>query len=172
MPVDDRTVAPAEAERVGSVVPEAPERLRLPGTGPLPVLAVGTRSNGVLDVPDDVTRLGWWEGGSRIGDPFGSVLVAGHVDSTTQGLGPAAVLLEVDAGQDVVVRTASRTTRYEIRSRRIIAREDLARYPEVYAPSGPARLVLVTCAPPFVASQDGYQNLAVVTAVPTARERP
>ena len=32
--------------------------------------------------------------------------------------------------------------------------------------SGAARLTLVTCAPPYDASRGGYQNLAVVTAVP------
>ena len=33
---------------------------------------------------------------------------------------------------------------------------------------GERRLTLVTCAPPYVASRGGYQNLAVVTAVPVS----
>ena len=34
------------------------------------------------------------------------------------------------------------------------------------SPSGARRLVLVTCAPPYVPARGGYQNLAVVTAIP------
>lgn len=163
---EERTVVPSRAARVGSVVAEAPVRIRLPGTAWLDVASVGTRPDGVLDVPDDVRQLGWWEGGARIGDPFGAVLMAGHVDSTTQGLGPSAVLLEVAEGDRVQVGTRSRTTTYAVSSRRLVAREELESYPDVVSSDGPARLVLVTCAPPFVASEDGYQNLAVVEAEP------
>lgn len=103
-PIEERDVSPSPARRVGSVA-RRPREIRLPGTGWLPVDAVDTRRNGVLDVPADVDRLGWWQGGSRVGDPFGAVLVAGHVDSETQGLGPSAVLLEVAGGDEVRVRS-------------------------------------------------------------------
>ncbi len=165
-PVQDRTVVPSQARRVGSVQPEPPEAVRLPGTDLLPVSAVGTRDDGLLDVPADVDRLGWWEGGAKVGDPFGSVLLAGHVDSATEGLGPSAVLLTVSRGEELEVRTASRTRTYRVRSRRLVPLEDLASYPGVLSASGPARLTLVTCAPPFLPDAGGYQNLAVVTARP------
>ena len=151
---------------MGSVEPQAPQAVRLPGTALLPVAAVGTREDGLLDVPADVDRLGWWEGGAKVGDPFGSVLLAGHVDSATEGLGPSSVLLSVERGEEVEVRTASRTSTYRIRSRRLVPLDDLASYPGVLSASGPARLTLVTCAPPFLPDDGGYQNLAVVTARP------
>ncbi len=159
-------VEPSRAARVGSVAAMGPREIRLPGTAWLDVAAVGTRANGVLDVPGDVEQIGWWEGGSRIGDPFGSVLLAGHVDSRTQGRGPSAVLLDAPRGAQVAVRTAARTTRWEIVSRTLVPRDDLAEYPRVLSARGPARLTLVTCAPPFIASRGGYQNLAVVEARP------
>lgn len=166
-PVEERTVAPSRARRVGAVRPEAPETVRLPGvTTPLAVKAVDTRPDGLLDVPPDVDLLGWWEGGSRVGDPFGSVLLAGHVDSETQGLGPSAALLSAEPGERVSVRSASRTTSYRVVSRRLVPLDDLASYPGVVSSRGPARLTLVTCAPPFVEARGGYQNLAVVTAYP------
>ena len=170
-PTRDRTLAPSQARRVGSVEPEAPTEVRLPGTAFLPVSAVGTRADGLLDVPPDVDRLGWWEGGARVGDPFGSVLLAGHVDSVTEGLGPSAVLLSVERGERIALRTASRTTTWAVRSRRLVPLDDLASYPGVLSSSGPARLTLVTCAPPFLPDAGGYQNLAVVTARPVAGDR-
>lgn len=164
--VEVREVEASAAERVGSVVPARPRAVRLPGTGYLEVVAVGTRSNGLLDVPEDVDLLGWWEGGARIGDPFGSVLVAGHVDSATEGLGPSARLLTTDRGDRVDVRAGGRRTAYEVVSRRLVPLDDLASYPRVLSSRGPGRLTLVTCAPPFVPARGGYRNLAVVTARP------
>ena len=122
--------------------------------------------DGRLAVPEDVRTAGWWRGGSRVGDPFGAVLVAGHVDSRTQGLGPYAELLTVRRGQEVVVGTATLRQRYRIRSLRLVPQGPLAARPSLHSPRGPRRLVLVTCAPPYDAARGGYQHLAVVTAYP------
>jgi hypothetical protein len=89
------------AQRVGSVVPQPPTGIRLPKGLRLAVRAVGTRHNGLLDVPDDIRWPAGGGGGSKLGDPFGSSLVAAHVDSRTQGLGPFASLLGVRPGDRV-----------------------------------------------------------------------
>ena len=77
------------------------------------------RRNGLLDVPDDIELAGWWSGGSRLGDPFGSTLVAAHVDSRTQGLGPFASLLEVHAGDRVHVWSDGLRQAFEVTSLRL-----------------------------------------------------
>ncbi|MET1059421.1 MAG: class F sortase [Nocardioides sp.] len=168
----DTTAAPAvpPAQRAASqVVPEAPRVVRLPSGTTVRVSAVGTRRDGRLAVPGDVRRAGWWRGGSRVGDPFGAMLVAGHVDSRTQGLGAYAELLTVRRGQEVVVRTASLRQTYRIRSLRLVPQARLATRPSLHSPRGPQRLVLVTCAPPYDEAHGGYQHLAVVTAYPAGR---
>ena len=110
---------------------------------------------------------GWWRGGSRIGDPFGSTLLAAHVDSLTQGLGPYAELPSVSSGDRIVVGTATLQQVFRVRSLRVVARESLAAATWLYSPRGVRRLTMVTCAGPYVRAAGGYQNLAVVTAVPT-----
>ncbi len=130
------------------------------------IRSVGTTAAGVLDVPDDISVAGWWRGGSRLGDPFGSVLVAAHVDSRTQGLGPFAELLSVPAGARIRLRSDSLSRTYEVRSRRLVPQGLLQDDSWIYDASGESRLTLVTCAPPYDASRGGYQNLAVVTALP------
>jgi hypothetical protein len=121
----------------------------------------------VLDVPDDITEAGWWRNGARLGDPFGSTLIAGHVDAADQGLGAFAELLSVREGQRVRVRSRGLEQSFTIRSRRLVARGGLRAATDVYSARGPRRLTLVTCAPPYLRDRGGYQNLAVVTAVPT-----
>ena len=159
------------AQRASSqVLPEPPRTLRLPGGTTVRVRAVGTRPDGRLAVPRDVRTAGWWRGGSRVGDPFGAVLVAGHVDSRTQGLGAYAELLTVRRGEEVVVGTA--TLRQTVPDplpapraavdrwrpgRRCTRRAD----PSDWSWSPARRRTTWRAA--------GYQHLAVVTAYPVGR---
>lgn len=173
-PGDGADVEPAAPARraTSTVVAQPPRAARLPSGRVVPIRAVGTRSDGLLDVPSDIRTAGWWKGGARIGDPFGSTLVAAHVDSTTQGLGPYAELLEVRPGQKVTVVSAGLEQVFVVRSLRLLPQGPLTDRRWLFAPDGPRRLTLVTCAPPYDPARDGYQNLAVVTAVPLADPRP
>ena len=155
------------ARRAGTVVaPRRPTRAVLPSGRVVPVAPAGTTDAGVLDVPDDVDVAGWWRGGSRVGDPFGSILVAAHVDSETEGLGPFAELLTVRDGGRIRLEADGLRQDFEVRSRRLVPQGSLVDDAWIYDAAGDLRLTLVTCAPPYDASRGGYQNLAVVTAVP------
>ncbi len=145
----------------------------LPSGVTVPVVPVSTTRDGALDVPGDVDVSGWWRGGSRIGDPFGSVLLSAHVDSATEGLGPYVELLSVRRGQSVVLTSAHLRQEYVVSSLQLLDKGPLSEHAWVYSATGPHRLVMVTCAGPFDPSRGGYQRLAVVTATavgpPTSR---
>jgi hypothetical protein len=138
----------------------------LPDGTVVPIRPVGTRADGSLSVPHDLHVAGWWRGGARLGDPFGSTLLAAHVDSATEGLGPYAGLLSVRRGQHVLLTSAHLTQTFRVVSLSLVARGSLAGHPEIFSAGGRRRLTLVTCAGPYDASAGGYQNNAVVTAVP------
>ena len=165
-------VLAATAPRTGSVAPEPPRRTVLPSGTEVPVVAVSTTRDGTLDVPSDVDVAGWWRGGSRIGDPFGSVLLSAHVDSEREGLGPYAELLGVRPGQKVVLTSDTLRQEYVVSSLRLLDKGPLSDHPWVYAPTGAHRLVMVTCAGPFDPGRGGYQNLAVVTATAVGEPTP
>jgi len=161
-------VAARPARRTGTVRPEQPRSVRLPTGSVVPLRSVSTRTDGLLDVPNDIGNAGWWRGGSRLGDPLGSTLLAAHVDSTSQGVGPFAALLEVHRNQRFLVSSATLHQTYRATSLQLLKRGSLLRHRWLYSASGSRRLVLVTCAPPYVPAQGGYQNLVVVTAVPVS----
>lgn len=167
-----RTLAAVPARRTGALPPERPTTSRLPDGTVVPVRPAGTTRTGSLAVPDDIRMAGWWRGGSRLGDPFGATLLAAHVDSFTQGLGPYAGLLSVRAGQRVVLTSPHLTQTFAVVSLRLVPRRTLARRHHLFSARGDRRLVLVTCAGPYDATRGGYQNLAVVTALPTSEVRP
>jgi hypothetical protein len=160
------SASPATPARRSGRVAEVPEQIRLPSGTTVEVLAVGTRPDGVLDVPDDIRKAGWWRGGSRLADPFGPTVIAAHIDSQTQGLGPYVELLRVRRGDEIVVRSAHLVERFRVSSLRLVPRSSLAGVTDLFSPQGPRRLVMVTCAGPFDESRGGYQNLAIVTARP------
>lgn len=164
LPGEPVTMVAASAPRTGAPTPEPPQRAVLPSGTAVPVVEVSTTDDGALDVPGDVDVAGWWRGGSRIGDPFGAVLLSAHVDSATQGLGPYVELLRVRRGQSVLLTSEHLRQKYVINSLQLLDKGSLSDHPWVYSASGPHRLVLVTCAGPFDASRGGYQRLAVVTA--------
>lgn len=168
----DRTLEARPAERAGPPDAQRPTSVVLPSGTRVPVRPAGTRGRGLLDVPDDITEAGWWRAGARLGDPFGSTLIAGHVDATDQGLGAFAELLSVRQGQQVRVRSRDLEETFTIRSRRLVPRARLREAAGIYSVRGTRRLTLVTCAPPYLRDHGGYQNLAVVTAVPDGGVRP
>lgn len=157
---------------MGSVLPEEPVTVVLPGGQRVPVRAVSTTANGVLDVPSNIGAAGWWRGGSRIGDPFGSTLLAAHVDSATQGLGPFASLLSVQEGQRILLRSDGLVQTFEVVSLELRPQGSIEADSEIHSPAGARRLTLVTCAGPYDASKGGYQNLAVVVAEVAGPPRP
>lgn len=154
------------ARRTGTVVPEHPVNSRLPDGTVVPVRPAGTRKDGTLAVPDDIRLAGWWRGGSRLGDPFGATVLAAHVDSLTQGLGPYASLLSVRPGDPVELSSAHLTQTFAVVSLQLVPRATLGRHDEIFSARGPQRLVMITCAGPYLAARGGYQNLAIVTARP------
>ncbi|WP_165807242.1 class F sortase [Nocardioides currus] len=168
----DVVVTAATAPRTGAVAPEPPVSAELPSGTVVPVVPVGTTADGTLDVPDDIRVSGWWRGGSRLGDPFGSMLIAAHVDSARQGLGPYAELLTVSAGARFALTSSSLSQDYEVESLRLIPKGTVATHRWITSPTGPHRMTLVTCAGPYVESKGGYQRLAVVTATPVGQPEP
>lgn len=157
-----------EAVPAGSQInPERPDLIVLPSGTRVRVRIASTLGDGTFAVPANIDAAGWWDGGARIGDPFGATLIAGHVDSAVQGLGPFAELLGVGTGDPVILESQHLRQAFTIRSVDLLPKAELADQSGLFAVDGAPRLVLVTCAGPFDAADGGYQNLAVVTATPS-----
>jgi hypothetical protein len=147
--------------------PGRPVRVSIPAIDLAGVVgATGVTRSGQMRLPDDPGRLGWYRYGPTPGQGTGSVVLAGHVDSATYGVGPLARLVELSPGDTVSVLTeAGRWRRYRVDS---LERFDRRALPAaVFSRSGPERLRLVTCTGAYLPEQGGYQENLVVTAVPS-----
>jgi Sortase domain len=158
-------VGPAYAVASGAF---RPTRLVLPGGLSARVSAVGLHRDGSLVIPDDPRVVGWWTGGSRPGDTFGSIVVAGHVDSASRGIGILAALPRMRAGQVVALTAGRRTARYVVVSAGLVPQTQLSRTSGLFRRDGAAQLVLITCGGAFDPVRHHYADNYVVVARPSS----
>lgn len=131
----------------------------------LPVVPVGVRADGQMDVPLLVSEVGWYEHGPAPGAVEGSAVLSAHVDSEV-GAAPMAALFEVELGAIVEITTESGA----VLAFRVDLVEQLgkAQLPldELFARDGPPMLRLVTCAGAYDPVAGAYEDNLVVTATP------
>ncbi len=129
------------------------------------VRPVSVGADGLLAVPTDPRQVGWWSSSARPAAPSGSIVIAGHVDSATLGLGALFRLREARAGDTVSLVDASDTsTRYTVVARRSYPKATLPAA-EVFALDAGPRLVLITCGGRFDQTTRHYDDNIVVYAV-------
>ncbi len=181
LPVPGRPGAPRLGEPVPTPVATAsearpaasetarfiPERIDLPGDASAAIVPVATVGRELV-VPADPGRVGWWDGSSYVGDPYGSTVIAGHVDVVDRGLGFFFRLWNIKVGERVVLRAGHLRQAYKITALRQVARTDLVDDEEVFDIGGPPRLVLITCAGDFRADRGGYSRNLIVVARPVS----
>jgi LPXTG-site transpeptidase (sortase) family protein len=155
-----RIGTPAASQRIRFV----PSVLELPGGHTAPVDPAST-VGGQLVVPENVRRVGWWDGGAQAGDPFGALVIAGHIDSATEGLGFFVQLLAVQTGEVVTVANVGHRASYKVVSVRSVPKNALAT--GTFDQTGPHRLVLITCTGRYDRARGGYERNLVLTAIPT-----
>ena len=139
-----------------------PEVVVVPALGvEAPVTPIRT-VDGVLTPPPDPQQVGWWSGGARPGAGEGAAVMTGHTVHT--GGGAFDDLETLSPGDRVLVRSGGEALAYRVGTVEVMGRDELARRSgEVFGPTGPGRLVLITCE-----DWDGtaYRSNVVVTAQP------
>ncbi len=168
-PAPDPAPAPALAAPSARLAP--PVSLRVPAIEvDAPVVIVGLEDDGeTMEIPEDVRTVGWYEpfpGAGVIPGEMGTAVIAGHVDSRTQGRGAFWPLRELSPGDLIeVVHADGSTTRWRV--------DDVVRYPKTDIPiadiftfDGDERIALITCGGEFDRSLGAYLDNYVVTASP------
>jgi len=165
IPSDEDPGAPSTSEApVADPIGLRIERLGIDA----PVVAYGVDGSGQMEVPENVTEVGWYRFGPAPGED-GSAVLAAHVDLAGSGPGVFYDLdtLQVGDRLSVVYADGSET------GFRVIARTtyDKTRLPldVIFSREGPAVLTLITCGGAFNRSIKRYDSNVVVYAVPDQR---
>jgi len=145
----------------------APVSLRLPTLGVVaPLDAVALEPDGAMEIPHDIRRVGWYEPGVMPGEPAGTTVLSGHVDSREQGRGALWGLKSMDVGDEITIEHEDgRTTTWRVEARTSYPKEQLP-IADIFTRFGDPRLVLITCGGDFDRSARSYIRNIVVYAVP------
>lgn len=158
------SASPSASEPVSYPVPV---RVSIPAIGVnTAVLPVGLDKNKALAIPEDITKVGWYDLGVPPGSEQGSAVLVAHRDGRVQGHGVFYNLGQLVPGNRVQVTTADGgKLNYKVVARELISKKKLP-YDELFAIDGPARLTLISCGGYYDRNNGGYQDNVVVTAVP------
>ena len=154
-----------ETEQAPEPVGIEPQRLSLPSLEvDAEVVPVGLEADGGMEVPDDVSNVGWYSPGVEVG-AAGTAVLAGHVDSRTQGLGALFDLRRLEPGDPVMVSGDGASTEWRVTGRTRYPKDELP-LDDIFRWDGEPRLVLITCGGDFVAEDGEYRDNVVVYAEP------
>jgi len=129
------------------------------------VRPTGIAKDGSMELPGTVRRAGWYRFGSTPSDRSGTTVIAAHVDTRSEGLGPFSRLTSVRRGDRIVLTDrAGDDHAYRIISRRLVDRTRLP-VDDLFDRDGAPRLVVLTCGGAYDA-RNGYRDNVVVIAEP------
>ncbi|MCU0262400.1 MAG: class F sortase [Candidatus Nanopelagicales bacterium] len=163
VPIVDAT----RIEALEEVTP--PRRVRIGSRDvSMPIIATGVTPDGQMELPDDPRDIGWYRFGALPGDPRGSAVLGGHVDSQRYGTGPLARLASVQEGARITVTSADgQRLDYTVTSVERITKAALP-VDRLFDPHVDHRLVVITCGGRFLPDAGGYEDNIVVIATPAA----
>lgn len=158
-PKDNQLVIPS----IGTDAPIIPEG----ATGP---------NGGALSIPSDVKQVGWWDGVwnspngvvnevvPRPGQP-GVAIIAGHIDSASQGPGALYKLSQIKNGASITVYGPDGTpTHWNVSNVQTVLKAALP--PNLFVNTGPAQLAVVSCGGPFNSATGHYEDNIIAWATP------
>lgn len=131
-----------------------------------PIDPVGVEPDGGMEIPTDVSRVGWYEYGPQPGADQGTAVLTAHIDDRTQGKGVFYDLDELAAGDDIAVEMDDGSVeRFTVDEIRQIPKVDLPTG-DLFRRDGDPRLALITCGGQFDEASRHYLDNIVVLASP------
>ncbi len=122
-----------------------------------------------MDIPPDVTTVGWYRFGPVPGAAAGSAVLSGHVDDYRQGVGVFGRIGDLEPGDIVRIVDETGVTRdFSVLSREQWSKGEVP-LDRIFDRGGSSRLVLITCGGSFNSSTLGYDDNVAITAVPVGQ---
>ena len=127
-----------------------------------PIIGLGLRDDGSIEVPENTDETGWWSDGPEPGE-IGPAVILGHVDSY---IGPAVFfrLPELNAGDQIHIdREDGTTVTYVVQ---LSERHHKDAFPTeaVYGATADPELRLITCGGAFDSNARSYIDNFIVFA--------
>jgi len=152
--------------RLDTLSDSAPLRIKIPQLDvDSKVVPVGINPDQSMEIPSNISNIGWYELGPSPGDAYGSAVLAGHRDGAEAGRGAFYNLGELDRGDVITLVSKSKKLKFAVVRKEILDKRTFAqRSQEIFASDGLGVLTLITCGGDYDESRGGYQANVIVTA--------
>ncbi len=154
----------SDPKAMAAQVEAVPERIVVPAVGiDMPVVAKGLAPDGSMALPDISAAAAWYRHGGTPGDRGDAALIAAHVATDVDGVGPFSLLPGVRQGDAVTVTLSDGTEQpfTVVRLERIS--KQTVDYDAITAES-PGMLILVTCGGDWDPQNRRYEDNVIVWA--------
>ncbi|WP_231369217.1 class F sortase [Frigoribacterium sp. CG_9.8] len=147
----------------------APVRIQLDRLGiDMKVTSEGLDADGAMALPPNAADAGWYRYSPGVNSRAGATVIAAHIDSRDDGIGPFSRLRNATAGDRLTLTGADGSTvAYTVTELRQVGKID-APMAEVFDTAGAPRLSLVTCGGSYNSKTGHYVDNVIVTATPVA----
>ena len=130
-----------------------------------PVVRVGNTANRGMEIPPNVSDVGWWEHGPAPGETGNAVMVA-HVSTRVDGVPTRGVfydLIDLEIGDPVTVELINGIVEFTVTEVVVIPKDKLP-WERIFTREGSPGLVLITCGGEFDGETRHFESNVVVYA--------
>jgi len=153
-----------DPDSVAARVELLPERILIPSLGvDMPVAAYGLEPDGAMALPEESATAAWYRHGGTPGDRGSASLIAAHVASDVDGVGPFSLLPNVQMGDTVSVTMSDGSEEPFT----IVRLEQISKTTvdyEAITTESPGMLILVTCGGEWDPQNRHYDDNVIVWA--------
>lgn len=159
--------------RIGEVVPPSkaiigsvPIKLDIPAIGVRSeVIPVGVDQDQQVEIPEDISQVGWYRFGATPGTGVGSSVIVGHRDGRNFGLGAFYTLKNLKVGDPIsVTNEAGDLITYKVSGVESVKKSKLP-LRELFREDGAETLTLISCIGDYEPGV-GYEANIIVSAEP------
>lgn len=155
-------------EELANPSPALPVRLRVDALGvDAPIDPYGVDASGEMDVPANVSDVGWYRFGPVPGER-GSAVLAAHVDLAGQGPGVFFGLHSIEPGDRLMITFSDGSEQWFVTTARTTYEKEDLPLDAIFSRAGNPVLTLITCGGGFNRTIQRYDSNVVVYAVPIA----
>ena len=130
------------------------------------MIPVGLKNKKIIDIPEDISKVGWYKYGAAPGSTGGSSVIVGHRDGISPEPGAFYYLDRLRIGDSIIIDQSNYITNTYIVSN--IMRVDKKSFHNVskgmFSLSGSPRIRLISCIGPYHEKWGGYKRNIIVTA--------
>lgn len=120
-----------------------------------------------MEIPEDISKVGWYQHGAAPGSNGGSTLFVSHRDGIGPEPGAFYKIETLNRGDKVFVYTNNYIVIYLINNNFSIKKSNLSKKSQIlFDENGPPKLVMVTCGGSFDFKNNEYRKNIIVIATP------